>query len=154
MNWEDIKQNYPKAHNALLGPVRNQKTICYHDGRPDCIISPDRDNDGEDIKWYDRYLYDFFDELGIHICPFYDDENEPAVMDYKMYGYRLFDSSRVFEPDGPVHIDSRDKFATRPDAEHDAFNLAFMYLERNMNHERWPVVFDIEKNEFRENYGG
>ena len=62
MNWKEIKEKFPLAFKEFEGPADDQRIIC--DGWDCCTPRKWFDSD-DDFRLRD--LYDFFDDLGIHV---------------------------------------------------------------------------------------
>jgi len=111
MNWNEIKEKYPKAVELIYECADKYAIGAFID----------------DYK-YNRLLYDLFDEQGVYISAFYTahwtnaEESEwRSYFDWEIYdkAFENIGSSEVEEP-------------TRTEAEEQAFTKAFEILEEKL----------------------
>ena len=114
MNWNEIKEKYPKALTCLAKMF--DKDIS--DKGLDSLVSV------LEMAWQDRDLYDFFDEQGIYIGIIY--QYYYNTLDTCDHYY--FDWEIMFGVDDKI-ISSDVEESTRTEAEEKAFEKAFEILE-------------------------
>lgn len=117
MNYNEIKEKYPKAFDALVVWLpfdEYEKWVITPEG----VLCRGYYEDYE--SFYSRDLYDFFDEKGVMVeiaCRYYSNEMKCRVFDGNIYDGRLRLESDLLS------------FPTRREAESAAFVKAFEILE-------------------------
>jgi|GEM_PF-5010737 len=135
MNWNNIKEKYPKAWNKLI-EFHNQKrddNIMWID-HPDTWIMSGLHING----WELRHLYDFFDENDIYISAYkedigsdewefaYDIQYLPKEYENAKRRCSHFETILSFKVHGATYIGA---WRNRDEAEEAAFTKAFEILE-------------------------
>lgn len=106
MNWQEIKEKYPRSYNLIYQQAREYANVLYE--------SP--------IRW----LYDFFDEQGISVTIDWSHSEKPTIgIDwyYEITDFGL--PAQIFEC---VNVYA----GNRTEAEEQAFLKAFEILEEKL----------------------
>ncbi len=116
MDWNKIKEKYPKAFNKML---QGQCWFSELDDYDTLQISPKEE---PDLLINERDLYDFFDEQGIYIniCTHKSIYDEPDKFTISWYDIFLNKAENIAH-DG--------NYYSRTEAEEKAFEKAFEILE-------------------------
>ena len=120
MNFEQIKERYPKAWEkfenfAIVDPELEADSVGYSDDYVDDI-------NRLSLTTLSGYLFRFFDEQGIYI-----------VIDWCNFEYRItvyFPKFDIVYPCNEENIEEYQWFKTRQEAEQAAFTKAFEILEQ------------------------
>ena len=108
MNWNKIKEKYPKAYQ--LGQDWWVEKCDFYDVE---LLAQPKSN---------RFLYDFFDEQGISVTIDWNHSDNPTIK-VEWY-YEISD----FEMPAKI-LQITDRFHSRTEAEENAFEKAFEILE-------------------------
>lgn len=126
INYEEIKENNPKAWDLLQNWMQTTYTILYGESaQPKRLIPSDYFSEDERFPDRDRDLFDFFDEQGLDISILsHFDSSEKFIKRQRTYTYQLlnFDLHKV-----------AGSFDTRSEAETAAFTNAFEILENKLS---------------------